>query len=247
MIRTIIIDDEQRARETICEIIKLHCEDVQIVGQADSVSSGFEVIKNAVPDVVLLDIQLADGTAFDLLKQFGTVDFKVIFITAYEQYAIEAFRFSALDYILKPIDPDELKKAVYKAQHSLEQENFGLMLNTFLSNTDNISKANKKIVLNTSGSIHIVKVQDIIRCEADRNYTQFYFNDGKKLLVSRTLKEFDEMLHEYGFLRVHQTHLINLDYLERYEKEGYAVMKDKSTLPVSFRKKDHLLKILEEL
>ena len=247
MIRTIIIDDEQRARETIFEIIKLHCENVQIVGQADSVSSGLEVIRNVAPDMVLLDIQLTDGTAFDLLNQLGTVDFKVIFITAYEQYAIEAFKFSALDYILKPIDPDELKKAVYKAQHSLGQENFGLMLNTFLSNTDNISKANKKIVLNTSGSIHIVKVQDIIRCEADRNYTQFYFNDGKKLLVSRTLKEFDEMLHEYGFLRVHQSHLINLDYLERYEKEGYVVMKDKSTLRVSFRKKDHLLKILEEL
>lgn len=247
MIKTIIIDDEPRARDTIADILELYCKNVNVIAQAEDVKSGIKTISQNKPDVVLLDIKMPDGTGFDLLKQLDVIDFKVIFITAYEEYAIKAFKFSALDYILKPIDPDELIKAIEKAEQSFHQENTKLKLDAFYSNIENISKEVKKIVLKTFDSIHLVNVQDIIRCEADRNYTQFFFNDGEKLLVSKTLKEFDEILNEYGFFRAHQSHLVNMAYVKRYEKKGggYLVMKDNSSITVSFRKKEQLLKLFK--
>ncbi len=247
MINTIIIDDEQKARETIADILKLYCTNVNIIAQAEDVKSGIEAISQNKPDLVLLDIKMPDGSGFDLLKQLKIIDFKIIFITAYEEYAIKAFKFSALDYILKPIDPEELIKAIEKAGQSFNQENINLKLDAFYSNIENISKEVKKIVLYTFESIYIVNVQDIIRCESDRNYTYFYFIDGKKLFVSKTLKEFDEILNEYGFFRPHQSHLVNMNYIHRYEKHGgsYLIMKDNSKIPVASRKKNQLLELFK--
>lgn len=249
MISIIIIDDEQKARETVADILKLHCKDVSVVAQAEDVASGIESIALYKPDVVLLDVQMPDGTGFDLLQQLDAIDFKVIFITAFQEYAIKAFKFSALDYIIKPVDPDELSVAINKAEHSLEQENFRLKLNAFLANIDNITKEVKKIVLKTADNIYVINVQDIIRCESNRNYTMFYFDGGEKLLVSKTLKEYDDLLSGYGFFRVHQSHLVNLNYISHYKKgEGGSVsMKDGSSVAVSIRKKERLMKLLDEL
>ncbi|MBL4715008.1 response regulator transcription factor [Bacteroidales bacterium AH-315-I05] len=249
MISTIIIDDEQKSRETIADILDLYCKDVSVVAQAEDVKSGLNAIAQYKPDVILLDVKMPDGTGFDLLQQLDTIDFKVIFITGYEEYAIKALKFSALDYILKPVDPDELTTALNKAEHSLERENISLKLNAFVTNIGNIVKEVKKIVLKTADNIYVINVQDIIRCKSDRNYTQFYFNDGKKLLVSRTLKEYDDLLNGYSFFRVHQSHLINLNYIDHYAKGdgGFVFMKDGSSVAVSFRKKEQLLKLLEEL
>jgi two-component system, LytTR family, response regulator len=247
--RTLIVDDEKKARETIRSIIQLYCSEIKIVGEADSVSSGIELIKKEKPDLIFLDINLNDGSGFDLLKQFNPITFKTIFITAYQEHALKAFRFSALDYILKPVNPDELIAAVEKAKNFQIKEDINVKFESFITNMENISREVKKIVLKTSDSIYVVNVNEIVRCEADGNYTSFFLSNGKKILVSNTLKEYDDMLSPYNFFRAHQSHLVNIDYISSYEKKegGYLIMKDKSEVPVSTRKKEPLLRLLEKI
>ncbi|MBC8488466.1 MAG: response regulator transcription factor [Bacteroidetes bacterium] len=245
MISVVVIDDEPKARETIINILQLSPTKLKIAGQADDVKSGFDVINTQNPDLVLLDINLPDGTGFDLLKKFEKINFKVIFITAHEEYAIIAFKFSALDYILKPVASGELLQSVEKASESIHKEETELKLSAFLSNLDKI----RKIVLKTAESIHIVNVKDIIHCEADGNYTNFYIDNGEKLMVSKTLKDYTEMLEQAGFFRTHQSHLVNLDHISRYEKTegGHLVMDNKSIVPVSSRKKETLFRLFESM
>lgn len=249
MMRALIIDDEKKARETIKSVIQLYCPDILIVGEADSVKTGIDLISGENPDLIFLDINLNDGTGFDLLKKISLINFKTIFITAYQEFALKAFRFSALDYILKPINPDELVIAVEKAKSNLVKENMSMKFETFISNMENITKEVKKIVLKTSDSIHVISVNEIVRCEADSNYTVFFLTNGKKILVSNTLKEYDEMFSSYHFFRAHQSHLVNINYISSYEKKegGYLIMKDKSKVPVSMRKKESLLRLLEKI
>lgn len=245
MLSIVVIDDEQKARETIITILGMSKTSLQVSGEADSVQSGFDVITETHPDLVLLDITLTDGTGFDLLRKFETIFFKVIFITAHEEYALKAFKFSALDYILKPIIAGDLLNAIEKAEHSKIQNETELKLSAFLSNIEKI----RKIVLRTAESIHIVPIKNIIRCEADVNYTKFVLDNGEKMLVSRTLKDYAEMLEPAGFFRTHQSHLVNLDHILRYDKVdgGHLVMCDESIVPVSIRKKDELFKLFEKM
>ncbi len=249
MIKAVIVDDEKRARETIAGILKLYCPAVQVVAEAEDVGSALKVLEKHEPNLVLLDINMPGGTGFDLLKKVDTRKFKLVFITAYEEHAVKAFRCSALDYILKPINPDELKEAIDKAEVQLEKEQMDTRLETFLSNMETSSRDGKKMVLKTSDSIHVVNIIDIVRCEADRNYTIFYLKTGKKILVSNTLKEYDDLLASYRFFRAHQSHLVNIDCIERYEKKegGCLVMNDRSIVPVSVRKKETLLSLLESI
>jgi two-component system LytT family response regulator len=245
MLSIIIIDDEPKARETIINILKYSSIDLKISGEAGSIASGLELINEKHPDLVLLDINLPDGNGFDLLNSFEKINFGVIFVTAYEEYAIKAIKFSALDYILKPFKAAELIQAIEKAGEKILGEKYNLQYKALLSNLEKI----KKIVLRTAESLHVVNVKDIIRLEADGNYTRFFLANGEKLLVSKTMKDFDEMLEESGFFRTHQSHLVNLNHIQRYEKAdgGYLVMDDQSTVPISSRKKDALFKIFEEM
>lgn len=245
MISVVVIDDEQKARETIITILGMSKIDIEVVGEADSVNAGYEMILAKHPDLVLLDITLIDGTGFDLLRKFEKIYFKVIFITAHEEYALMAFKFSALDYILKPLTAGDLLKAVEKANESKLHDETELKITTFLSNLEKI----KKIVLRTSESIHIIPIKNIIRCEADVNYTTFYIDTGAKLLVSKTLKDYSDMLEPSGFFRTHQSHLVNLDHILRYDKAdgGHLVMADDSIVPVSSRKKEELFKLFEKM
>lgn len=245
MISIAVIDDESKARDTIINILALSDQNLKIIGEADSVQSGFELITRQHPDLVLLDINLMDGTGFDLLKKFEKISFKVIFITAHEEHAIKAFKFSALDYILKPLTAGELLNAVEKVIDLKQKEETELKLSAFLSNLDKI----KKIVLKTAESIHIVQVKNIIRCEADVNYTTFFLDNDDKLVVSKTLKEYSELLEPSGFYRTHQSHLVNLDHILRYDKTegGHLVMADESIVPVSSRKRDNLFKVFENM
>ncbi len=245
MISVVVIDDEQKARETIITILGMSKIDIEVVGEADSVNAGYEMILAKHPDLVLLDITLIDGTGFDLLRKFEKIYFKVIFITAHEEYALIAFKFSALDYILKPLTAGDLLKAVEKANESKLHDETELKITTFLSNLEKI----KKIVLRTSESIHIIPIKNIIRCEADVNYTTFYIDTGAKLLVSKTLKDYSDMLEPSGFFRTHQSHLVNLDHILRYDKAdgGHLVMADDSIVPVSSRKKEELFKLFEKM
>lgn len=243
--KAIVIDDEYAARESLTELLNDFCKGVEIIGEADSVETGVKAIEKNKSDLVFLDINLSDGTGFEILERIKTRKFEVIFVTAYEEFAIKAFKFSALDYILKPVDPDELFNAVSKAEKNLESGNLSLRLNTFFDHYNNENHKFEKIVLKTAERVHLVELKNIIRCQSDRNYTHFFIDNKGKITVSKTLKDFDDLLADYNFFRIHQTHLINLDYFDCFEKGGARViMKDESVLPVSSRKKDDLIKYL---
>ncbi|MCD6660089.1 MAG: LytTR family DNA-binding domain-containing protein [Lentimicrobium sp.] len=249
MIRVVIVDDEIRSRETLQEMIKIYCSKVEVVGEGEDVKSGIKAIKAYNPDLVFLDIKMPDGSGFDLLRQMMPVTFKLIFITAYEEYAIKAFKFNAIDYITKPIDPEELQTALQKAESALEADNLNSRLTGLLDMYLKPQAAeSKKVILKTADAIHILDAEDIIRCESDRNYTRFYLKSGEELLISKSIKEFVEYLEERNFMRVHQSHLINLNYLIKFKKDDLiCVLRDSTEVPVAWRKKDELLKIFKSL
>ena len=241
-----IVDDVTQARETLKEDLATYCPDVEIIGEADGVVTGSKLLKKIKPDLVFLDIQLQDGTGFDILEILGDVNFQVIFTTASDAFAIKAFKFSAVDYLLKPVDPDELEEAVKKAaQVNISQkQSYDLLLDTVKE-----KKLPERLALHTLEKIHVTEIADIVRCESSGNYTTFYFKDGQKLLVTKTLKEYDQMLSEHHFARVHQSHLINAQQIKEFVKVdgGYLVMRDGSKIPVSIRKKSAVMKLLGEL
>ncbi len=246
-IKTVIVDDEKRARESIADMIALYCPKLNIAGVADSVLSGLEMIKTENPDLVFLDIKMQDGTGFDLLNRIENKNFALIFLTAYDEYAIKAFKFSAVDYLLKPLDPDELISAVNKAVEDIE--NNKMNISTLIENLNSIKKDNKKIVLKTTDSIHLISINDIIRLESTGNYTKFYLVNQKPIMVSHTLKDYDDILTEYGFFRVHQSHLVNLQHIIRLDKAdgGVIVLTNNEQAPISIRKKEAFLKVLSEI
>lgn len=247
MKKAIIIDDENRTRDLIAKMINSFGLDIEAIPAAESVETGIKAIEEHQPDIVFLDIKMPDGTGFDLLKAIPEKNFEVIFITAHEEFAIKAIKFSALDYILKPVDPEELKNAVVSALESLNNKKEDSQYEALQTNIQPNQK--RKLVLKTQESVHIVELDNIIRCEADRNYTSFYLTEGKKILVSKTLKDYETLLSGYNFLRVQQSHLINLDFVARYDKGngGSVVMKDGSEVPLSPAKRDLFFKIIENL
>ena len=249
MLKTVIIDDENTARETITHMVELYGDGIlDIVGYAENVKEGIATINKHNPDLVMLDIKMPDGTGFELLDAFGDINFDIIFVTAYEQYAIKAFKFAALDYILKPIDPNEFKKAVERTFRRKETKALNMQVKTMMEYMNHSPKEDKKIVLRSINSIHLVYVHDIVRAESDRNYSRFYFLDDQPVTVAKSLRNFIDVLEEYGFIRVHQSHLINTNHIKKYMKNDFVVvMNDNSEVPVSHRKRDFLLQQFEEL
>ncbi len=247
-LRAIIIDDIESIRIKNKELIEEFCPNVTVLAEADGVTTGIQVIKQYAPDVVFLDVDMGDGTGFDLLEKLKPINFKVIFITGFENYASQAFRFCALDFLLKPLNPNHLIEAVNKAIISLDKESQDFKLATLFANLER-PKNLQKIVLKTAEKVFSVSVQDIVRCESDKNYTTFYLLDGQKLLISNTLKEYETLLEPMGFFRCHQSHLVNMAYFDHYLKTdgGSIVMKDKSHVPLSPRKRDNLFLLLENI
>ena len=245
MLRAIIIDDINNIRHKNMALIQQYCSNVAIIAEADSVATGVAAIKKYLPDLVFLDVEMADGTGFDLLQQLMPVNFKVIFITGYEEFAVKAFRFSAIDFLLKPVDPVDLVEAVRKATETISKEMLELQFNTLFSNIERPRNL-QKIVLKTAEKVYAISVQDIIRCEAQKNYTTFYLVNGQKLLLSTTLKEYETILLPMGFFRTHQSHLINMLYFDHYVKgdDGSIILKDKTAIPLSVRKKEEFLNSL---
>lgn len=249
MLKLLIADDEINVRESLELLVKMYCPDIEIVAMTDSVSATVKAIQFHKPHIVLLDIEMKEGTGFDVLKNFSAPTFKVVFITAHQEFALKAFRFSALDYLLKPVDPDELVEAITKAVGIIEKEKISMKIDSFFENMEQMSKGMKKIVIRTAEDIHVVQLQDIMYCEADRSYTIFNLKDNKRILVSTTLGEYEEMLQEYNFLRIHQSYLVNINFIKRYEKSdgGKVVLTNDVKIPVATRKKDHLLQLLNKL
>lgn len=248
-IKVVIVDDETKALETLARIIKMFAENVTVVGQGKSVKSGIQAIKEQQPDLVILDIQMRDGSGFDLLEHFkGAINFEIIFVTAFEEHAVKAFKYHAFDYILKPVSADELVSAIAAAVSRIKTKNTNLKFNTYLENS-HTPNTKKRIVLKTAEDVIVVGVQDIIRMESDRNYTTVYMIDGKKILLSVTLGFYEEILLDLGFQRVHKSHLININHIYKFQKAegGSVVMSDNSVVPVSRRQKNSLFDFLNKL
>ena len=234
----ILVDDEKRVRNSLKSILEMYYPNACVVGEAEDINEGKALILALKPDVVLLDIKMPGGTGFDLLKQLMPLTFKVIFITAFDQFAIQAFKYSAIDYLLKPIIPEDLVKALDKSTEQLNASNESLKFDNLIDNFSQLTRDSKKIVLNTQDKIHIVGINEIVRCESDANYTTFTLLNKKPVIMSKPLKEYDEMLTPYGFFRSHHSHLVNLSMIDRLEKRegGVLIMKDNSEAMVSSRK-----------
>ena len=247
MIKAILIDDIEQARITFKKDLEVYALDVEIIGEASGVVEGAKLLKSIQPDILFLDIQMQDGSGFDLLDILPEINFKIIFITASDAHAIKAFRYAAIDYLLKPVDPDELTAALekYRNHQPNESEKYKL-LNHSLKNGN---KLNERLALHAQDKIHIVNIKDILRCESNINYTEFFFLDAKRIVVSKTLKEFEDILSDQGFYRVHQSHLVNTKMIKEFVKTegGHLIMLDGKMVPVSTRKRPEVVKMLDEL
>ncbi len=249
MIRAIIIEDEKKSRETLLGLLQKYCLTVEIVAQAEGYREGVRLVKKYKPDVIFLDIQMPDGSGFRLLEELKDMEFDVIFTTAFDQFAIKAIKYSALDYLLKPIVPQELVDAINKLKVKKANAEKRKSIETLLDNIKTPEEDSHKIVLSTAEKIHVIDVDDILRCESDNYYTYFYFINGDKLLISKTLKENEELLSHHSFIRPHKSHLINVKYIKSFIRQdgGYIIMTDGSKVPVSRRKREKILEILMNL
>jgi two-component system, LytTR family, response regulator len=242
MIKSIIIDDELKSRESLKILLADFCENVEVMATCQNVAEGISAIAQFKPDVVFLDIQMQRETGFDLLDKIKPITFEVVFTTAHSEYAIKAFKFSAIDYLLKPIDIEELKKALSKIEKKLNGS-ISDRLEQLIHNLKPSTNQNFKLALPTTDGLIFVKIEDILYCEADSNYTLIYTADGKKHVISRTLKEYEDLLSEHNFFRIHNSHLINLGAIKKYVRGegGYVVMSNDVSLDVSKRKKEAFL------
>lgn len=248
MTTAVIVDDELSARENLGILLKEHCDDVKVVGVAGKVEDAVGIILEMRPELLFLDIEIAEGSGFDVLKRLPDIDCEVIFITAFNQYAIKAFKFSAIDYLLKPVDIDELVSAVSRAKKRLPRNERNQVLEQLLTNLFEKDKKVKRIGLPVQAGIHFYHLEEIIRLQSQSNYTTFHLTRGREVLVSKTLKEFEELLCEQGFARIHQSHIINMEHIVQYIKSdgGYVILSDNSNVPISKNYKDHFLELLSK-
>jgi two-component system LytT family response regulator len=230
----IIVDDELSVRNSITALLNENFPGINICSTAGSVADAVDTINRHNPDILFLDVELPDGTGFDILSRLPGRDFRVIFITGHQEYALKAIKVSALDYILKPFDPDELCRAIEKATEEINHRDERLKLETLSENMQG-KKILRRIILPTAEHLHVVPISEIIRAEADSNYTMFRLSGNRHIMVSKTIKEFDEMLSGSGMIRVHQSHLVNIAYIDKFVKRdgGYLLLKNSEEVPVS--------------
>jgi len=224
MLRAIVIDDEKPSREVICNYLRDYCEDIQVVATASSVKSAYRVIRRHNPDLVFLDIELGDGKGFDLLKMFEKINFKIIFVTAYSEYAIKAFRVNAIDYLLKPVKIEELNTAVEKAR-SFNDHNTDLdHITALVRDLAETRSLHPTITIQHLKGTEVLKINDIIMCKADSYCTEFYLTGKKKVISSKNLKNYEALLSGHNFIRVHHSYIVNLDQVCNYSKQGEIVL-----------------------
>jgi len=247
-ISAIVVEDEPNNRDNLLELLKKYCADVEVVATAHSGASGIEAILKHQPDLVFLDVEMPDGNGFEVLEKTTSVKFEVVFTTAFDQYALQAFKFCALDYLLKPIDISELIAAIDKVKKLPPEHSSSDQFEALAHNFNNAQAQSKKIGLPTRDGLIFVALTEIIRCESDGPYTTFHLVNGS-VMVSKSIGEYQELLEGYNFYRVHQSHIINLNCVNKYIKGegGNLIMADNAKIPVSRRKKEHFLSKMEEL
>lgn len=247
MIKAVIIDDEPQARVVLKTLLQEYSKEVEIVGEAASAKAGMKLIEENKVDLVFLDIEMPKMDGFGMLREFKTIDFDIVFTTAYSNYAINAIKFSALDYLLKPIDIDELKIAIERCKEKITEKKPQKEAIYFLPDDfTNLQNQNSKIALPTPKGFRIIQISELFYCEAARNYTTFMLADNTQIIVGRNLKYFYEKLTPFGFFRIHESFLINLSHLEKYVKGrgGQVVLSNGVELDVARNRKSDLLKLL---
>lgn len=247
-IKSIIIEDEKSNRENLAKILSEYCPKVEIVAMCASAIEGRKAISEFQPDLVFLDIEMPGGSGFSLLESIEEINFEVIFVTAFDQYGIKAVKFCALDYLLKPIDILELSQAIEKVESRIARKSENLRMKNLLANRQH-ENANPKIALPLFDKIEFIEISTIVRCEGEGNYTHIHLKTGENILASKTLKEFDELLSEHNFLRVHQSNLINLNEVKTYIKAegGYIKMKDGTSVCISRQRREMVMARLKSI
>ncbi len=246
--KVLVIDNEPNLRTAIKALLNAFCPEITRIEEADGVQNGLQKIKTFQPDILLLDVEMDDGTGFDLMKQISNPGFQLIFITAHNKYAIEAFQFSAIDYLMKPVDPDALQKSILRASANIRNNSLHQQVQVLLQQLAGIQKHDRKIVLKDIENTYFIKVSDILYCEAEGTYTKFYFSNSDPILVSKNLKEYESILEPIGFVRTHHSFLANPDKIKMYDKTegGALILEGGYSIPVSQRKKEFVMQILEK-
>lgn len=247
ILKTVIIDDEQNNTDNLSMLLKQHCPQVSVVATALNADAGENAILQLNPDLVFLDIQMPEKSGFDMLKSLKNFSFEVIFVTAYDQYGIQAVKFSAIDYLLKPINIEDLKAAVQKVVRHNAQKKHNLQLENLINLLQQTQqKQFHRIALQTVKETRFVEPDKIVRCESSNNYTTFFLASKEKIMTSKPIFEYEEMLKDYGFVRCHQSHLVNKIFIKSWIKEegGYLLLEDDTQIPISRHKKEGLKQIL---
>lgn len=246
MIRTILVDDETDSIRVLQRLLNAYCPEVEVIGTADGVETALNVIQMARPDLVFLDIEMTHGNAFDLLNQLQPITFQIIFVTAFDNYAIRAFKYSALDYLLKPVDIDDLREAVKRAATKVQGKNFLDQMETLLYNMETFQLSQQKMAVPTLTGLVFIPIKDILRFEANGSYTTIYLTSKEEIIATRNIKEYEDLLPAAIFCRVHNSHIINLHKIQKYHKGrgGYVIMEDGSNIEVASRRREEFLRRL---
>jgi len=246
MIKTVLVDDEIDSIRVLQRLLEEYCPRVSIVGTAGGVDAALSLIQETKPDLVLLDIEMSQGNAFDLLNQLQPLDFQVIFVTAFDDYAIRAFKYSAVDYLLKPVDIDDLRSAIERVQERSDPKDFAQQMKVLLENVGMLQLSQQKMAIPTITGLIFVPVQDILRFEAKGNYTTIYLAGGEPIVATRTVKDYEDVLPEAIFCRIHNSHIINLSRIQKYQKGrgGSVIMEDGSVIEVASRRREEFLRRL---
>jgi two-component system LytT family response regulator len=242
MIRAVIVDDDADNRDYLRELLRSQA-DVEVVGEAENIAQAAERIGATTPDLLFLDVEMPGGTGFDLLKQLGSWSFEVVFTTGFQRYAIQAIRFSALDYLLKPVQPDELEASLGRFKERHAPQDRAALQQQFLSNIGQSDERSMKLTLTAGDRTYFIAPSEITHCTADDNYTDLYTHDGKRFVSARTLKDYEEMLAPLGFLRVHRSALVNRAHIAHLD-EGHVVLKNNTRVEISRRKKEEVMRAL---
>lgn len=243
MVRTVLVDDEIDSILILRRLLKTHCPDVEIVGEADGIIKAVDIIEHSAPDLLLLDIAIDSGNAFDLLNRLDTTRFQVVFVTAFNDRAIDAFRYSAVDYLLKPVDGALLQQAVERAAGRIKDKQVTQNLKTLLDNIGALQMSNQKMAIPTLSGMTFIYFRDILRFEADGSYTKIILEEGRQIISTRPFREYETMLPDAIFYRIHHSHIVNLNKVREYRKGrgGYIIMEDGTSIEVAIRRREEFL------